>query len=357
MRKIIQSGEEAEIDCLSFTATPIPELEDQSGLAFWEKQWISDELKDILFGSTTSDVGTEAKKIRTYVIIDVRRFYENTGIYFLDQIRDVEIQCMYSGEAAENMKHVAPYLIELTLPDNLDQHSPLNFHENYFEQCWGKNVGVFIRTQAQFETVNKHFKRFLRAIDEETGKWTFFNFYDPKVVIDYFHSINTWAERCKLFFQSRDGDVSYQMLAEQESGSQILSIEANETLLKSDISVPAFAITSRDKAGLKEIAVRKNCQKMAAKLNQLFPSELEEANNLEERVFKCIQRMREYGFVCGEHLFQLAAFEVFYGEAFERQQPDGKLQKICESDLDENTKFKQFIDHITQLSVSREANE
>lgn len=35
VRKIIQSEEDAEIDCLSFTATPTPELEDQSRLAFW----------------------------------------------------------------------------------------------------------------------------------------------------------------------------------------------------------------------------------------------------------------------------------------------------------------------------------
>ncbi len=191
----------ADKEFLTFTEHDIPPLPEQDHLAFWEKQWITDELKAQLF----ADPDSKAPLLRTYLIIDGGLYSDRTGFYyFSDSITDVQIACMYTGEAAENLKHVAPYLIDVTLSKDADKYSILDFHNRYFEKCWGQNVGVFIRTTATFEEVHKHFRKFMRAMDEETGKWCFFHFHNPSVVVDYFQSINDWAERCKLFMSSRD---------------------------------------------------------------------------------------------------------------------------------------------------------
>ncbi len=339
---------------LTFTEHDIPPLPEQDHLPFWEKQWITDELKAQLF----ADPDSKAPLLRTYLIIDGGLYSDRTGFYyFSDSITDVQIACMYTGEAAENLKHVAPYLIDVTLSKDADKYSILDFHNRYFEKCWGQNVGVFIRTTATFEEVHKHFRKFMRAMDEETGKWCFFRFHDPRVVVDYFQSINDWAERCKLFMSSRDNSLSFSILSEQDDGKKLVCIEPNQLLADFSGAIPLFAITARDKAGLKKRELRKKCHLITKELKMLFPKELENSEDIEQLVFNSVTRMRNYGFTSGEYLFQLVAFEIFYGKEYEVQENSGELVKICHSDLDETSKFNEFMEHMTQLTFIEEANE
>ena len=49
---------------------------------------------------------------------------------------------------------------------------------------WEDNLGIFIHSYADFETVYQHLRKF-PMLQDERGKWFFFRFYDPKVLHDY----------------------------------------------------------------------------------------------------------------------------------------------------------------------------
>jgi hypothetical protein len=359
IKRIIDESTLVVKDYLSiceYDTPALPELD--SRLAFWEKPWISDELKSLLFSQP--DHLPSDTFLNTYLILDAVTYTHIRGIFDLDLIDSPSIKCLYKGEAAQTMEKVAPYIVDMTLPnvqyDSLREEvcDIPSFHKNYFQKYWGNGAGVFIRSTASFEKTHKHFRKFTRSLDETTNTWGFFHFYYPSVAVDYFHSINDWAERCKLFFLARNNSIHCRLFVEQDNGNTCVSIEPNQLLTSFSGPVPTFTLTARDKKGLQKREMQKRCKKIAYKLQQLFPAQLDNKEDLTERVIDSVTRMQSYGFISGEYLFQLAAFEMFYGDEYET---DEALYSICTSDLAESDKFNAFLHSITQLTVNRETNE
>jgi len=350
-----------DIDYLEFSEVSIPPAVDQSWLAFWEKPWINDTLKSLLFSQPKHQ--PPENLLRTYLILDAQAYSSIRGLFDLDLLNTQTIQCLYKGDAAKTLKYCAPYLIDMTLEnikyDSLREEiiGTPDFHRDYFKKYWGHNTGIFIRTTASFEEVHQHFRKFTRVYDEVEDKWVFFHFYSPTVVDTYFQSIWNWAQRCKLFFISRDNEHQFTLLSELEEGQKILTIQVNPGIDIHSMTAPPFIITARDKAGLQEKKVRDNCRKMADELKMLYPESLNNLTDIEARVFASVTRMQSYGFTAGEHLFQLAAFELFYGCDYESKYANADLYKICTSEQAEADKFKQFMDYITQLTVNKDAYE
>lgn len=64
---------------LTITKHEIEPLPDQTGVPFWEQEWIAPDLKDMLFGQSK-----KGAKLRTYFIVDATLRKNITGFFDLD---------------------------------------------------------------------------------------------------------------------------------------------------------------------------------------------------------------------------------------------------------------------------------
>lgn len=85
-------------------------------------------------------------------------------------------ECLYEGESAVKLARVAPYLVELPPQGRL-----LNV---LAVQGWGKSWASYFVSDAPFEELRGHFRRFL-MVQLEGGKEVYFRFYDPRVLREF----------------------------------------------------------------------------------------------------------------------------------------------------------------------------
>lgn len=96
-------------------------------------------------------------------------------------------QSLYEVPMAEQLAHVAPYLVQLQ-PGN-------GLLEPLLQSSWGNSWGVFLTSREPFDAVRKHLRHVLtgRLVD---GKQVYFLFYDPRVLRHFLPSCNDeeWAQ-------------------------------------------------------------------------------------------------------------------------------------------------------------------
>ncbi len=176
---------------LEITELTIPPLPDQSDQPRWEQDWIVPELKDLLFGQPDPQA-----PLRTYLIVDATLRTRISGIFDLD-LQDVPVRCLVRPEMAEDLREVAPYLVDMTLPEGAwdDRRQVPNFHIDFFAHHWQQSTGILVRTTADMDAVWTHFHPFVRVQVETTQEWLFFRFWDPRIILTYFDSIKTIPEK------------------------------------------------------------------------------------------------------------------------------------------------------------------
>lgn len=79
-------------------------------------------------------------------------------------------QCLFDGEAGEDLAEVGPWLAELR------PHGDL--FDWFLAEGWGHDWGVIIQTELEFGRLKTHLKKFLK-IEREDGEKNFFKFYRP----------------------------------------------------------------------------------------------------------------------------------------------------------------------------------
>ncbi len=165
---------------LTTNESGIPLLPDQSQTPLQYQKWIAPELHETLFGQPNDGL-----KLRTYFIVDPTLRKKVVGKFDLDDSAvDIPKRCLFKGKAAEELKEAAPYLLDMTLlKDTSSNHDTLpSFHKDFFENHWGQNTGIFIRSTAGFEEVWHHFRKFTKLQMEEDNRWIFFRFWDPRTL-------------------------------------------------------------------------------------------------------------------------------------------------------------------------------
>jgi hypothetical protein len=86
---------------------------------------------------------------------------------------------LYDGWKGQELADVAPYLAEVT------ETSPL--WDALLGEPWGDAWGVWARSEAPFDDVRRHMRRFLR-VQGEDGRRMLFRWYDPRVLRVYLPS-------------------------------------------------------------------------------------------------------------------------------------------------------------------------
>ena len=218
---------------LEITEHTIPSLPDQSDKPVWAQDWIVPELKKLLFGLPDDDT-----PLRTYLIVDAWLRTQISGIYDLDRL-DVPVRCLVRPDKTAELRDVAPYLVDMTLPEDAgdDRATVPEFHSDFFTEHWAQGTGIIVRTSAAMDAVWAHFHQFVRVQIEETKEWLFFRFWDPRVTPTYFDSIQTEPEQVMQWSQLFNGEKLYKIIINiQESGALCLTPKWKE--LQSDVEQP-----------------------------------------------------------------------------------------------------------------------
>ena len=130
----------------------------------------------------TNDSDT-SPTLKVYFVLDAKK------IPFLNTLSlKGKMKSLFQGKFGEDTEKVAPYLIEVIRDENHIHTGEmmglfsLKSAQHHFN--WEDNLGIFIHSYADFETVYQHLRKF-PMLQDERGKWFFFRFYDPKVLHDY----------------------------------------------------------------------------------------------------------------------------------------------------------------------------
>lgn len=189
-----------EIFKLLFPNTPIPPDMTQLG-------W-SENHQEPVFPSPVWDENTRKKDIalfgeplpelKCYFILDANKHK------LLEPERfHCRIENLFQGEFAEITKEIGPYLVEvIPYPDYKTESELMGLFSDEGAMTrfnWHEELGIFIHSRYDFDTVLHHLRHF-PVMKDENGKWFFFRFYDPKVLRNYLDVIATSPEKLNKFF-------------------------------------------------------------------------------------------------------------------------------------------------------------
>ncbi len=121
------------------------------------------------------------------------------------------MKSLFQGKFGDDTAKVAPYLIEV-IRDEAHIHTGemmglFSLKSALHEFNWEDNLGIFIHSYADFDSVYQHLRKF-PMLQDERGKWHFFRFYDPKVLRDYLNIIAKRPAKLHKFF-GYDNNIIY----------------------------------------------------------------------------------------------------------------------------------------------------
>jgi len=90
------------------------------------------------------------------------------------QESDARFESLYEGKSAVELAEYAPYLVAFGEDELLEQ---------LVTEGWDSHWGVYLSSDARFEDLRKHLRRFLLV--ELEGRVVYFRFYDPRVLRSY----------------------------------------------------------------------------------------------------------------------------------------------------------------------------
>jgi len=134
-----------------------------------------------------------------------------------------EHDCLYAGDLPLELQRAAPYIVQVDRDDRLTRF--------ILDNGWGRNWGIFVRSDAGLKRVRKHLRGLLRVKDER-GSRLIFRFYDPRVLHVYLPTCT--RSELQIVFGPIDSFV-----LEAEEGGKVIEIKSNGGgIQESERSVP-----------------------------------------------------------------------------------------------------------------------
>ncbi len=135
-------------------------------------------------------------------------------------------QCLYDGQSASDLADWAPYLVKLS------HGSP--FTKALLDLGWGKGWASYFTSNASFEEIRHHFRKFL-MIQLQGGQEVYFRFYDPRVLREFLPTAA--PEEAAIFF-----GPAQQWLIEAEEPETMLILQHDQgTLTTRNVSLTPTA--------------------------------------------------------------------------------------------------------------------
>lgn len=146
------------------TIDGVEPLDAQLGVT--EFKTVPDALYEPLFGQP------DDTNLHTYAILDAAKV---PNLPELLEVSGLEHRCLFKGDAYDELKDVAPWIVQLA-----DEN---NFTRNLFTRSdapwhvWDNEPGIYIRSAASLGDLWKHLRKFTKLQDEQ-GKWFYFRFWE-----------------------------------------------------------------------------------------------------------------------------------------------------------------------------------
>ncbi|NVK12707.1 MAG: DUF4123 domain-containing protein [Rhodobacteraceae bacterium] len=269
--------------CLHIEDIPgVAPLDAQFGA--WPLKTVPDALLEPLFGQPeagpagagAADKGEaeEPASLKTYALIDAAKLHAG-----FDEIQNcgLPFRCLFQGEAAEELKDAAPYLVELApearFTRTLFTHIPGAPAHLSTLHLWHKNPGIFIRSRADFDTVWKHFRKFTR-IRDENGKWFFFRFWEPMALLGYLQANTSDAHVLGRFMTISDAPLSI-LCVERGVTKRVTAPSAPAA----EPAPPAIMFSNADRAAYASARWSRFQENLLLHLHQAYPRKAQEAGN------------------------------------------------------------------------------
>lgn len=280
------------------------------------KKTVPDALYEPLFGQpepTEDEIkaadGDAAKvsPMKLYAILEAGKmvnFPEMLGVSGLDY------KCLFKGEAYDELKDVAPYIVELT-EDN-DFTRKLFTKSNAPWDMWDKELGIYIRSRASLDELWRHFRKFTR-IQDENGKWFYFRFWDvsnqSRKIFGNERFIKLFYSHSCLFYTAKGAGSYCIFLNKNFSESELRKPIVITAHMKNDLFVEHQSKYVRD-------ILHKNHPELARTLNKNLQEEL--SINIAKRIlyYKLIKKYSKNVYINASLLFGIQFDEdVAYSDA------------------------------------------
>lgn len=258
---------------------------------------------------------------------------------------DAPSLAMFQGDAAEDLRDVAPYFVEM---DAAVFRHFVNDQDVHWAM-WRKRAGVLIATDLSLEELRKHFRRFLRV--ETAASVYFFRFWEPAAARDYFRALPRGDRRERWFLPRDGGRISAFLIPDVTADG--LWIERGRAAKLDTQNQPPFTISPDEMGAIEEGRRQDDVTMMIALMAATFP-DLTRADppiDLERSVQKSVGRAWEFGIKQRDNAFQIAAWDAHTSGKFETIDPAGHLRALLESPIDEADKMRRLEERIAELEA------
>ena len=169
------------------------------------KLTVPEVLQEAMFGEPEasaqerSHYGEAVPPMGTYAVLDAGKMpYLLTASL---QGSGLEYASLFQGEAQEELKERAPYLVRLE--EGNDFTRKLFTQLNPPLGLWDKELGIYLRSRASFMQLRKHLRKFTR-IQDQNRKWFLFRFWDSRASFEIFRMIRENKDDVFNFFYSEN---------------------------------------------------------------------------------------------------------------------------------------------------------
>ena len=316
------------------TIEDVEPLDEQFGVEV--PKTVPDALYDTLFGQPKRGevkLGDRLADARvfTYVILDAAKV---VGLPEMLEASGLEHRCLFKGAAYDELKGVAPWIVRLeegnTFTRNLFTRSDAPWH------FWDKEAGLYIRSRDKLVDVHAHWRKFTK-VQDEAGAWFYLRLYDPRITQAFLHNAPDFADRILSRAFPWD-DLTIITCFE----GRVKSFRAAH---KTSKNIPVIRLGADEKAVLRHLTFEARADGLMAKLDKstviAMPTEPRLRKAHKETIVAALHRIHGYGFQQPIQQEKWGIWEMFYGEEFERGDP--QLVRICDAkDMPSGDRFAVF---------------
>lgn len=294
----------------------------------WPLKTVPDKLLEPLFGElepAKEDIAQygSAKTvlpIRTYAIVHPEKFQRRAK-----EIKacGLPLRCLFKGEAAEERKDEAPYLIELKVDADFTRrlftHDPKMPDDRTSVHLWQQEPGMYLRSRANLDDLWQHFRYFTR-FQNENGKWFHFRFWEATIFPAYWKHFSASYARVARFFCFKDFTHSLELYFIHDN--VLTHIMPDIAALKTDREkIPPFSLTSEDhaffQAFMDEQFRNKVKNRLLEKLNNAPKKQRGLVSTTVDTIFSYIKERNNGAFLELEDCFTLALLVILWGDTAE----------------------------------------
>lgn len=319
-------------------------------LGVFPKKTVPDVLHDALFGQLEP---TEAEMeaaggnpsavppMQTFAILDAAK------VMNLPELLDdsgLERRCLFKGEAYDELKDVAPWIVRLegdtSFTRNLFTRSDAYWH------LWDSEPGIYVRSRGTLDELWRHFRKFTK-IQDKSGKWYLLRFWDAEFLSSYLPLVASepialkWLQKLIVSFVLVRSDV-----ATVVHRSVTRLSEGDDDILRQTVF-----LDSRHREIIRCSHLFNVSNAIHSRLKQVFKDRLPALKGGDATLKNAILQMDNTGFKEMSNLEILAAWSFFYGENFASRDPSGELMDIMRSTDPEDMKMSRLKSRMRQLKV------